>query len=54
MARKKSKPRPMAPTEPRKLSHEMQANMERLVESLGYLILKQINPEAAKLLKSGC
>jgi hypothetical protein len=46
MAHKKAKPAPVAVTEPRKRSLEFQANMDRLVEMLGHLILMKLNPKA--------
>lgn len=55
MARKKTrKPASMTPTAPRTRSPELQAKMERLVESLGYLILMKVKPAAARLMKAEC
>lgn len=49
MTRKKTrKPVSMTPTDPRTRSPELQAKMERLVGSLGYLILMKVKPEAAR------
>ena len=54
MASKKRKPAPVALKDSRTLAPELQARMERLVESLGYLILLKVNPEAARMMKAGC
>ena len=48
MTRKKRNPEPQKLDEPRQVSPDLQARMDRFVRSLGHLILVKIDPEAAR------
>ncbi len=48
MARKKVNPTPQKRDEPRQVSPDLQAGIDRFAEALGLLILIKVDPEAAR------
>jgi hypothetical protein len=44
----KPKPAPKTPTEPRPVSAELQAGIDKFTKALGHILLVKIDPEAAR------